>query len=86
MTQKHDNDTYLDFDPFEGDRDVDIRCQKIKIVKTKKEHQCYSVEGDSHLIKPGSLVRFESALVDNEFKSYWLCLPCIDEWIDEFGV
>ena len=82
-TQKHPDNIYLDIDPFEGDRDVDIRMQQIKIVTTRKEHMCISPEGrEPHTIDVGSRAWRETAIVDNEFSSCYVCLDCLDKWIN----
>jgi len=69
-----------------GDRDVDIRCQKIKLVKCKKDHECFFglFKEDPHDIKAGEIARAETALVDQEFwGSYYICIPCLDKMLDE---
>lgn len=69
-----------------GDRDVDIRCQKVKLVKCKKDHECFFglFKGDTHNIKYGEIARLETALIDQEFwSSYYICIPCLDKMLDE---
>jgi hypothetical protein len=71
---------YLAYDPFDGDRDVDIRCRTVKLVRARKEYQCYC----GAAIKRGELYRYEVALIDREFwGKYRACLPCIDKWLEE---
>lgn len=81
---------YLAFDPFEGDRDVDVRCRRVKVVKARKEQPCFLGTGSlggAHTIKAGELCRRESAIID---RSYWgtyhVCVPCMDKWLSEIGV
>ncbi|MPW16933.1 hypothetical protein GCT13_08310 [Paraburkholderia sp. CNPSo 3157] len=76
---------YLSYDPFEGD-EAEIRCRTVKLVKVRKPHACFIGAnphgGDNHLIQPGELARFETALVDGDFwgRSY-VCIPCMDKWL-----
>lgn len=90
MTLKFPDADYIRFDPCDGDRDVDIRCRTVKLVKARKEHACFLGSnpsfGDQHRIKRGEVYRDESALVDH---SYWgrykVCVPCMDKWLTEIG-
>ena len=79
--------TYLRYDPFEGERDVKIVNRTVKIVTTAKPHKCSNPTngGKPHSIKAGTRARFEHALVDGEWGSYYVCLKCMNEWIKEFG-
>ncbi len=79
----YNENIYTGFDPFEGDRDVGIRNKTVKIVKTRKDHDC--IGEDSHVIKPGALARFESAIVDEKWASYYMCIPCMDKWLKQIG-
>jgi hypothetical protein len=38
--RKYEDRDYILFDPFEGDRDVDVRARTVKIVTIRKEHPC----------------------------------------------
>jgi hypothetical protein len=76
------------------DRDTDIQCRSIKLVITRKPHDCM-VPGPEcgHSIPAGTKVVCDSALVDGEFGRYYCCLPCIerevraledeDDWEDD---
>lgn len=69
---------YVQFDPFEGDRDVDIKLQKVKLVKARKTHICQmglSFGVEHHEVEPGQLARYEKALVEGKFRSYYCCIP-----------
>ena len=84
QTPRTDED-YLRFDPFEGDRDVDVSCQSVKIVTARKEHPCWlglSPDSKPHTIKPGGRARYEHALFEGEWCSYYVCLNCMDKWLD----
>jgi hypothetical protein len=83
---KYAESDYIAYDPFEGD-EADIRCRTVKLVKVRKEQQCFigaAPLGDNHVISRGDVARFEKALVDGDFwgKSY-VCIPCMDKWLDE---
>ena len=80
---------YLAFDPCEGDRDVDVRCRTVKMVRARKEHPCFlgaGSYGDGHTIKPGEMHRYETALVDGDYwGKYRVCVACMDKWLSELG-
>jgi hypothetical protein len=71
----------LRWDPFDGERDVDIKCRTVKLVTTRKPHKCYPPEGKMHAIKSGQRARYETAIVDGEWGSYYTCLSCMDKWL-----
>lgn len=74
----------LRYDPFQdADRDVDIKMRTVSIVNTRKEHDCLGPDGVSHQIPAGTKARFESALVDGRWGSYYICLSCMAEWLKE---
>ncbi len=76
---------YTSFDPFEGDRDSDVRLRNISLVTTRKTHRCMSPGGDVHEIPPGTRARRETALVDRErWGSYYVCTSCIDSFLLDF--
>lgn len=80
---------YIHFDPFEGDRDVDIRVRTVKLVKCRKPHACHdggAPHKTPHNIQPGELARYEHALVEGEWGSYYMCLPCMEAWFAECGI
>ena len=77
---------YIAYDPFDGDRDVDIRCRTVKLAKARKEHSCIGIErGGSHTIFPGELRRHERAIVEGEWRSYSVCVSCMNKWLTEIG-
>lgn len=88
MAGKYTDDQYKRFDPFEGDRDVKIKCRTIAIVKVRKEHICYDGmwSHEPRMIKVGERARYETALVDGNWGRYYICLPCIDRWFKECGI
>ncbi len=78
---KYRKDFYIGFDPFDGDRDVNIRNKTVKLVKVRKSHDCSGER--EHTINQGEMARYESAIVDEEWGSYYVCIPCMDEWIEK---
>ena len=76
----------VSFDPFDGDRDVDIRMSSVKIVTTRTIHSCTSPIQGLHEMKIGTRARYEKAIMDDEWVSYWTCIDCIDAFINEYGV
>ena len=85
---KRSEDDYLRFDPFDGDRDVDIRMRTVKLVRVRKPHRCHLGIGEdnAHDIAIGELARNERAFVDGSFwGSYYVCIPCMDRFLDEVG-
>lgn len=82
------DDQYIRVDPFDGgDRDVDIRCRQVRMVKTRKIHQCIGIdENQRHDIPVGSIVRYESALIDGDYWGrYYICKDCLDRWLEIIG-
>lgn len=83
---KYPDSYYLRYDPFEGDRDTDVKMQTVSIVKVRKERECWmglSPYSKPHKIKVGQRARHERALVDGAWCGYYVCLPCIDAWLKD---
>lgn len=90
---KFTNETYLLHQPFDGDRDIEIRCRKVKVIKVRKSQTCYlshllvDAAAFGHTIKPGDMAIRETAIVDGQWGSSWSCLDCMDKWlINEVGI
>lgn len=78
---------YINYDPFEGDRDVEISLRSVKIVTTRKQQQCMRPEGGIHAIEPGTKARYEKALVDGDYWGrYYTCVECMDRWLASVGI
>lgn len=77
----------IDFDPCGGD-DYQIDCQTVKIVKTRKEHQCLGVGGPEsmHIMPAGTRARYDKARVDGDFGSYYVCVECIEKYMASEGI
>jgi hypothetical protein len=87
MAERADQD-YLNYNPFDGDRDVSIECYQVKIVTTRSLHWCSlsTLVGDSHDIAPGQRARKETAKVEGQFGSCYQCLPCMDNVMAQVGL
>jgi|ERR1035437_1217299 hypothetical protein len=87
---KYPDSYYVQYDPFEGDRDVDVKMRTVRIVKARTEHKCWMgmcPPEKPHTIKVGERCRYERALIDSEkWCGYYICLPCIDAWLKDVGV
>jgi hypothetical protein len=82
---KHPAWVYERQDPFDGDRDMDIRLRTVKIVKTRKPHKCLSpMTCELHDIPAGTPVRYEKAIVDGMWGGYYTCIECLDKWLEEY--
>lgn len=75
---------YLHYDPDAGSKgDTGISYQRMKIVKTKKNHECMFFIG-YHDIPSGSLALRETAIVEGMgWKSCYFCINCLDKWFNE---
>src|ERR1035437_1453779 len=70
---KYPDSYYVQYDPFEGDRDVDVKMRTVRIVKARTEHKCWMgmcPPEKPHTIKVGERCRYERALIDSE---KWWC-------------
>lgn len=81
---RHPEQTYLDYDPFEGE-EATLACRSVKLVRAHKAHPCFGgagQHGDGHAIQPGEIYRHEKALVDGSFwGQYRMCIACMDAWL-----
>ena len=76
---------YLRYDPFDGERDVDVRCRTVKLVKVRKQQKCHGLdyESNGHPINPGERARYEQAIVDGKWGRYYVCIGCMTKWLTE---
>ena len=85
MTMRSEFDDLSSWDPFSGDKDdVGVRARSVKIVKTRKPHQCLATE-DVHTIPIGSLARREKAIFDGRWSVWYACIDCINREIEKDG-
>lgn len=77
---------YLVWDPFDGERDTGIRCQKTTLRRARKRWTCFGLLGEQdHYIEPGDLYRHEKAIDGGRWGCYRLCIGCMDKWLTEIG-
>lgn len=79
----HPEQLYIDVDPYSSDRDCCIIRFPAKVVKTRKRHQCTSPVKKNHRMPKGTHARYEKAIVDESWGSYYVCVECMDEYIKE---
>lgn len=79
----HTDAEYLSVDLFQGD-EADLKCRSVKMVTTRKEHECCAYVTSAPCIIPaGSRARHERARVDASFwGSYYACTMCLDRTIE----
>lgn len=82
--QKYADKHYLDSGYFEGDEETSN--QQYKVVTVRKDHQCMGLETPEHKIKKGTRALKETAVnCDLGWVSCYVCLPCIEVWLEEIG-
>lgn len=75
---------YLAFNPFDGERDIKIVARTVKMVTTRKVHPCCNpLYDEPHFLPINSRARYEHALVEGEWGSYYTCIACMDKWNKE---
>lgn len=76
----------LEFDPYADE--CEIKYQRIRIVKTRKPHTCMGApditQSRLHSMPAGTRARYETAMVDGEWGSYYTCIECIVKQLLEF--
>ncbi len=84
MIQKYADKHYIDSGYFESDEETSNNSEKI--VTVRKDHQCMGLETPEHTIKKGQKAVKETAIhCDSGWVSCYVCLPCIDIWLEEIG-
>ena len=80
--QKYADRHYLDSGYFEGDEETSHH--EYKVVTCRKEYQCMGLETPAHNIKVGQRALREKAIhCDIGRVSCYVCLPCVDAWLEE---
>ena len=59
--------------------DEDITNHQQKVVKTRKEHKCYTCQS---VIKLGDGALLEKCFMDGKPQSAYTCLNCCDKWLN----
>jgi len=80
---KYKPEDYIECDMYGGDFDYEVEHQEIKLVKCRKPHQCTG--GCETEIKAGEIARVETGFMDGIPRRCYLCLPCIESWLDEIN-
>ncbi len=82
---KYTKEQYIDAMQGYFGPDEEISHDVIKLVKTRKPHDCMGVDNnDDHEIAAGELAICETAIhVDKGRVSCYVCLPCADKWVAE---
>lgn len=76
----------LAYNPFDGDRDSQVRVMSDKLLTTRKPHRCTVCWDD---IPPGARVRARSEVdqQDRRAMTFYFCPPCCEamalSWTDE---
>lgn len=80
---RYPKELYIDSQIFAGDMDGSESCFSEKLVKTRSSHTC-CVCGNE--IEKHSNAVCQSAIIEGEgWKSCYICLPCIEAWLEESG-
>lgn len=75
---KYPKEMYIESGFYSGDEDIEIYTEKV--VKCRKPHKCSGCEKD---IAKGEEAVMESGFMDGHPVSNYICLPCIEEWLEE---
>lgn len=87
---KYPEDAYLKYNPYFDD--CEVKYIKIKLVKTRKEHECmlaFNLMHDPkknvvpHKIPVGSMARRDVAMVEGEWGKCYACIECMDKWLQD---
>lgn len=80
---KRTEQDYLACEGMLDGRDEHIRSRTVKVVVTRKPHECFSFDCSGlHNIPPGTRAIYEHAIVDGQWGSFYTCLECADSWLD----
>lgn len=80
---KYPREMYIDSQIFLGDMDGSESNFSEKIVKVRKPHKCCVCEKE---ISKGEEAVMQNAIVeDMGWRSCYICLPCIEKWLEESG-
>lgn len=80
---KYSEEMYIDSQIFYGDMDGSENNFSEKMVKIRKTHDCCVCEKEIH---KGTKMIMQSAIVqDIGWCSCYICLPCIEKWLEESG-
>ena len=78
---KYTEKEYIESGFYDGDMDVEISNEKVKVVKCRKPHKCNG--GCNTEIQIGEHALSETGFMDGNPISCYTCIPCLDKWLDE---
>lgn len=80
---KRTEQDYLACEGMLDGRDEHIRSRTVKVVATRKPHECFSFDCRGlHAIPAGTRAIYEHAIVDGQWGSFYTSLECADSWLD----
>lgn len=83
---KYPEHFYLMYNPDEGSKgDYEVRCQKLRIVTTRKPHKCMCGDCKCKEFPAGTIMLSESAVFDNKFCRWYYSIECLDKQFKEWG-
>lgn len=69
------------FSMFGGPDDSDLQVRRTKVVVVRKTHKCACPgHKDAHSIPTGARAVRDVALMDDQWGSLHVCLPCLESW------
>lgn len=75
---KYPKEMYIESGFYSGDEEIEKYTEKV--VKCRKSHKCSGCGKD---IVPGEEAVRESGFMDGQPVSNYICLPCIEAWLEE---
>ena len=80
---KYPEEMYIDSQIFSGDMDGSESNFSEKIVKVRKKHMCSICE--KQILEGTKALRQQAIIEGNGWCSCYICLPCIEKWLEESG-
>lgn len=80
---KYPDEMYIGSQIFSGDMDGSESNFSEKIVKIRKPHKCCVCENE--MLKGEKMVRQQAVVECEGWCSCYICLPCIEKWLEESG-
>ena len=77
---KYPKELYIESGFYGGDEEIEKYTEKV--VKCRKSHKCSGCQNE---IQAGEEAVSESGFMDGHPVSNYICLPCIEAWLEESG-
>ena len=77
---KYPKELYIESGFYGGDEEIENYTEKV--VKCRKNHQCSGCQNE---IQTGEEAVVERGFMDGHPVSNYICLRCIEEWLEESG-